>query len=410
MPVRLEQLPPLAPRPAQPRFWLWLAALPLLLLLGVVLTLLLGNEVLRQDIRQFCSIALGVPLLGWSALSFVRAMVFMGQQRVAEGWDQARESDWASQVRRGRRSQQVLGVSLHTALREREDRTGVAQLAALLSGTQALKAQPCRQGEQATRHSCLNSDKASPEALVLEAFEQVLADLKPTLAQLPETTPLALLLEADSGVPEGLMQRAWRQAWAACGIHQSIEAVQGSGLAALDQWLDQRITDQALLMVVALQVAPHTYEGRAEVAVGLLLGNRLTQKTLAPMAYLHRPEQAREAAATPLLHAARQALDWVPLPAQAIERTWCAGLAEQCDAALGPVLSEASLPAKHNQGLCHLDALLGQAGQASPWLAIAAAAQTIAEGAGPQFIFSGNSSAEAQLWCTVLMPVPPLSK
>ncbi|MEF9672781.1 hypothetical protein QNM99_12885 [Pseudomonas sp. PCH446] len=94
----------------------------------------------------------------------------------------------------------------------------------------------------------------------------------------------------------------------------------------MDQWLDQRITDQALLLVVALRFAPQQPEGTAEVAVGLLFGNRLTQTTLAPIAYLHRPEQERGPTTEALLYAARQSLDWVPLEAKSIEQVWRGGL------------------------------------------------------------------------------------
>lgn len=410
MPVRLDQLPPLAPRPARPRLWLWFALLPLFLLAGVGLMLVFGDQTLQPHAVNFWGVALGVPLLGWSALSFVRALLFLGQHSAADGWDEAREADLLRCVRRGRRSQQVLSVSLHTALREPGDRTGAAQLDALLSGTKALKAQPSRQGAGSMRHSRLAIDANAPKDLLQEALAQVLADLAATLMQVPERTPLALLLEVDSGLPKDVLERAWQQAWVASGIRQSVMPVEGSGLAALDQWLDQRIGDQALLMVVAVQIAPQQPEGTAEVAVGLLLGNRLTQTTLAPVGYLHRPEQERELATEHLFYATRQALDWVPLPAHAIEQAWRVGIDAQRDAAIRTVLAKVPLPVKHNQGLHNLDALLGHPGNASPWLAIAAATQTIQRGAGPQFIFSGDSSVEAGLWGTVLTPAPPLSK
>ena len=186
--------------------------------------------------------------------------------------------------------------------------------------------------------------------------------------------------------------------------------VESSGLKALDQWIDHRIGDNALLLVVAIQFAPLQPEGTAEVAVGLLLGNRLTQTVLPPTAYLHRPEQEREPTTDALLYAARQALDWAPLDAQSIEQTWRVGIDVQRDEALSTVLAEVSLPAKHNQGFCNLDTLLGHPGKASPWLVIAAATQTIQSGAGPQFIFSGGGCVDAGLWSTVLTPVPSLSK
>ncbi|WP_426114507.1 hypothetical protein [Pseudomonas sp. DSP3-2-2] len=365
---------------------------------------------MRQQSQYFWTVALGVPLLGWGALGFVRALLFFGQASAADGWDDAREADGLRRVRRGRRSLQVLSVSARTALRDSGDPSGSVQLDAFLSGTKAIKAQPSWQGVAAIRHSRLSSDAETSEALLLEALTCVLVDLAPNLMQLSEKPPLALLMEIDSGLPEDLVQRVWQQAWAASGIRQLAVPAEDKGLAALDVWLDQRINDPGLLLVVAAQIAPSQPEGTAEAAVGILLGNRLTQTTLAPIAYLHRPELEREPTTEALLYAVRQALDWVPLAARDVEQTWRVGTDVQRDVAINTVLSEVGMPANNDHGLCNLDALLGQPGQASPWLAIAAATQTIERGAGPQLIFSGNSSVETGLWGTVLMPVPPLSK
>jgi hypothetical protein len=165
-----------------------------------------------------------------------------------------------------------------------------------------------------------------------------------------------------------------------------------------------------LLLVVAAQFAPQLLEGTAEAAVGLLFGNRLTQSALPPVAYLHRPEQEREPTVEALLYAANQALSWVPLDAQSIEQAWRVGVDARRDGALATVLAQASLPAKANQGFRNVDTLLGHPGKASPWLAIAAATQTIQNGAGPQFIFSGGGRVDTELWTTVLTPVSLLSK
>ncbi|WP_248807436.1 hypothetical protein, partial [Pseudomonas sp. MWU13-2100] len=327
-----------------------------------------------------------------------------------DGWDEAREEDLARRIRRGRRSQQVLGVSLYTALRAPGEGP-TTQLDALLSGTKALKPQPSRLDRATLGHSRLSGDlDENIELALLRVLQQVLADLSPTLAQLPDDRELALLLEIDSSLPEPQWRRLWQQAWADSDIRQSIVPVEGRGLDAVDQWLDQRITDQALLLVVALQFAPQQPEGTAEVAVGLLFGNRLTQTTLAPIAYLHRPEQERGLTTEALLYAARQALDWVPLEAKSIEQVWRVGIEAPRETVLATVLVEVPMPVTHNQGLHNLDRLLGHPGGASPWLAIAAATQSLQRGVGPQFIFSGGSCAEAGLWSTVLTLVPSLSK
>jgi len=409
MPVKLDTVPAPALRPARPRVWLWFVLLLLCLLLGVGATLLFGDESLHQQSAVFFTFfAFGLPFLAWCVLVFGRVSLHIGEQSAADGWDEAREEDMICRIRRGRRSQQVLGGSLYTALRDPTDEQ-TTRLEALPSGIE-VKAQTPSMGGAIVSHSRLFEDSGvDPEAVLLTVLRQVIANLVSILAQVPDDNPLALLLEIDCKLPEDQWRPAWRKAWLESGIRQSTVAVEGRGLAAVDQWLDQRINDQAMLMVVAVQLAPDNPEGTAEAAVGLLFGNRLTQTTLAPIAYLHRPEQERKATGADLLYAARQALDWVPLPAQSIEQVWRVGIDAQRRADLATVSADVPLPAKHKQGLYDLDDLLGDPGKASPWLAIAVATQAIERGAGAQFIFSGGDVA-AGLWSTVLTPVSPLPK
>jgi hypothetical protein len=406
MPIRLDKVPPPALYPQPPRFLLWLSLLLLFCLLGTGGTLLFGDETLPEQPADLWHLALGFPILGWCVLGFGRMLLYVGEHGAAEGWDEAREEDLTRKIRQGRRSQQVLGVSLQTALQEPGDEPSI-QLEALLSGANALKSQASRMDGAILRHSCLSCDAdENPEAQLLRIWAQTLADLAPTLAQLPADEPLALLLDVDTGLPQNQWRRAWRQAWRESSIRQPVTPVDGSGLAALDLWLDQRIRDRALLLVVAVQFAPQQPEGTAEAAVGLLFGNRLTQTTLAPIAYLHRPEQERTPSSDDLLYATRQALDWVPLESTSIERVWRVGIDAQRAVDVASVLSKVPMPV-NKTGLCDLDAMLGHPGSASPWLAIATGTQAIARGAGPQFIFSGGAAA-AGLWGTVLMPVSAL--
>jgi hypothetical protein len=378
----------------------------MLLLLGVCAAFLFGAPSLWEQSTDFWGPAVGAALLGWALLCFGRVLLYLGQRQVADGWDKAREEDLINKMRRGRRVQQVLGVAL-----QGPEASPFAQLDALLSGRKALQAQPSRCGQTVARHSRITGDTdVAPELALQQIFLQVLVELAPSLKQLPDDTPISLLLEVDSSLPEDMSQRAWARAWRDSGICQSTVNVEGDGLETVDRWLDRRITDRALLLVVAFQFAPQQLEGSAEVAVGLLFGNRLTQTVLPPIAYLHRPEQEREPTNEALLYAAHQALDWVPLDAQSIEQTWRAGIDAQRDAALATVMAAVPLPAKPGQGFCNVDTSLGLPGKASTWLAIAAATQTIQRGAGPQFIFSGGNCVGAAVWSTVLTPVPSLSK
>jgi hypothetical protein len=409
MPVRLDQVPTQALRPARPRVWLWLGFLLLCWLAGLALMAASGTQPLQNQSACFWGLALGVPTLGWCLLGFCRTVIYLGQQCAADGWDEAREDDLARRIGCGRRSQQILAVSLYTALSAQREPPHL-QLDALLNGTKALKTQPSRLDGAALSYSRLAGDTDEElESAVRRVMLLVLADLSKTLMLLPSETPLALLLEVDCSLPEKRLLQLWQQAWTQSGIRQSVRAVEGSGLAVLDKWLDQHIRDQALLLVIAIKFASNQPEGAAEAAVGLLFGNRLTQMILPPVGYLHRPELERGTTPQTLLYAARQALDWVPLEVNSVEHIWRVAIEAQREIAMSTVLAELALPEKHSSGSHDLDTLLGHPGKASPWLAIAAASQALQRGIGPQFIFSGSSPDETELWSMVLTPALPLS-
>lgn len=410
MPVRLDKVPALAPRPARPSVLWWLGLLLFFVFLGMSTAVLLSVPPLEEQPMNFWTLHLGVPALSWCVLGFGRLLVYIAQHSVVDGWSEARQEDINCKMRRGRRSQQVLSTSLYTGLRELGQPPAI-QLDALLCGASAMKIQPARLAESSALHSILPGDTLEdPEFVLRQVLGRLLADLAPSLAQLPHDQPLALLLELDSGMPEDRLHQLWQQAWVESGIRQPTTPVEGAGLAALDDWLDQRIADKALLLVVALQFASLQPEGTAEVAVGVLFGNRMTQTALSPLAYLHRPEEEREQSPEHLRYAMRQALDWVPLQGHLIQQVWGVGDISERGAALASALTEVQMPAQYTPAFCNLDDVLGASGLATPWLAIAAATQNIQHRAEAQFIFSGGRAVEAGLWCTVLTPVTPLSK
>jgi len=366
-------------------------------------------EALHQRPEVFWSLTLGVPLLGWCALGGGRALLYLGERAVADGWDQAREEDLIQKTRQGRRFLRVLNVDLHTALRVPGEEPAV-QLEALQSGSKVQRVQPSRLASSSC-HSRLPGDAVEElEPVLLHTLQQLLGELAPTLAQLPAHTPLALLLEGDSGLSGPAWDRTWAQAWQASAIRQVPVSLEGDGLHVLDHWLDQRFDERTVLLVIAFQLAPRQPEGTAEVVAGLLLGNPLAQTILAPIAFLHRPEQERQPCSDALRDTATQALAWVPLEAESIQHVWRAGVNAQRHAALTSVSTQLAIPMEHEQGLRDLDAVLGNPGKASPWLAIVAATQAIQVGSEAQFIFSGNGCADSRLWNMALTPAPSLSE
>jgi hypothetical protein len=405
MPVRLDGIPPPAMRPAPPRVWLWFIFLLLSLACSAGSTVL--PHALSSDASafRFDGMALVAPVLVWGLLCGFRFAVASSSQCEADGWNEAREQDLLARMRRGRRSQQVLAASLYTALREAG--AGPDQQIAALESAQVARRSQLSRRVQTFLHSRLADDIDAPlESLVAHAMKRLLDDLAPSLAALPADTPLELLMTFDSGVSNEQLQQLWREAWRASGIRQTPVAVEGDGLATVDLRLDQRITDQSVLMVVALQMASSNPDGTAEVAVGLLLGNGLTQHSVTPIACLHRPEQARGSEEEPVCNAFNQALDWVPLEASSIARLWRTGIDEQRVTPIASAMSGVLPCLERKDAVVDIDALLGQSGPAGAWLAIAAATQAIQRGSGPQFVVSGDLPAEAGIWCTVVAPVP----
>jgi len=338
----------------------------------------------------------------------MRVLYFLAQQHSADGWDAARAADLEGKLSQGQRHQQVLAVSVYTALRT-EQSDALLQVDAILEGTTALKAQPSRSDRGTVRHSRLPGDvNENPERALLRILKNLLNDLAVQLEELPDDVELALSLEIDSPLREDRVGKVWRAALAESGIRQTVSPITWRGLEAVDQWLDQRSDDQALLLLISVVIAPDAPQGTAETAVGLLLGNSGTQFALLPVANLYRPEQARDASAGALARATQQALSWVSMQANSVERVWRSGIGQKYHAAIATVFSEAGVPLSADRKVHDLDSLLGHPGAAAPWVAIALAAQTVQRGYGPQLILSGGRCADAPLWGTVLTPVSPL--
>lgn len=413
MPVRLDTLPSLADFPARPRIWIWLLALLVTLVLGLGLSFAFHEAARHEQPVVFWGAALGAPVAVWCFGLLLRLLVHINGVGAAEGWNDERERDLLSRLRSGRRSQQILAVSLFTALSQDDETSAQEQTEALRGGAVALHSQPLRENANvSTRHSQLpriegeQHAQLTGEPVLQHLYLRVLLELAKPLAACLANQPVALLLETATTLSDEQQRRAWQTAWEESGIRQQAERLQGSGLAVVDRWLDTRISDQSLLMVVSVQLASAGREDMAEAAVGLLFGNRLTQRMLEPIAVLHRPEQERAVNAGDLRYSIGQALEWATLPVSAIEHVWLSGIDAQRQSDLTCALLETPLTVKPRQGLYDLDSALGHAGPAAPWVAVAAAAQALGATDRPQFIISGESAASAGLWNSVVSAVP----
>ncbi|MNG69750.1 hypothetical protein D3C81_208870 [compost metagenome] len=408
MPGELDRMPPAAVQPERPRIWLWLYLLAVVLIIAFAGVILFSEAALHETSLEAWGTALGISSLGWGVACCVRLLYYLSQQRSADGWDAARALDFDSKLRQGRRSLQVCATSVYTALRLEQMKES-EQADAILKGASALKAQSCRMTGATVRHSRLPGDlNEDTERALLNVLTQVLGDLAPMFAELPDDVQVALAVEVATPLRKDRLADVWKMAWVESGIRQPLQLFACTGLDAVDQWLDRRNDDTAVLLVMAVVLAPQAPLGTAESAVGLLLSNPSAYPSMASVATLHRPEQSRDDTPEALLRAVHQCLDWVPIEVAAVEHLWRAGVEQKHQRAVTSVLGRVELLALKDKQVHNLDALLGYPGTAAPWLASALAAQAAQRSAGAQLILSGGHGAETPLWGTVVTPVQPL--
>lgn len=407
MPVNLKRIQPPVTLPASPKGWLWGLLLVAALFAGAGWAIYSNQNKAEINSAAFWRTALAVPGLVWLIALVLRLAWFQGQRATASGYNHHRQQTIDRETRRGRRSLPVLGISLHSALRAADDRNAEGQWAALQARVQALKTQASWRDNRGIRHSRLpRSGDELPEQLLARGLNTMLAALSGVLATLPAETPLALLLESNSSLPAEQLQATWLSCWQASQIRQPLVSIEGSGLAVVDRWLDRPVNQPALLLVVAIQLAPQPAEGSAEAVAGLLMGHYPPAENLTPLAVLHRPEQAQGPDDRDLRYALQQSLDWVPLRPASVTSGWLVGVDRIWHQAIASALKALACPLNIGQDVHDLGTTLGYPGPAAPWLAIACAVQRCRNGE-PQLMVSGDNQAASPLWVTVVAPYTP---
>jgi hypothetical protein len=294
MPVNLKIIPPAAWRPAPIRFGYWLSALAALTVVAAIAGLAFDRQ---GEGTKFLILLPAAIMLVWLLVFVLRLLFWLFQHNHADGWDRMREETLLWETRRGRRALQILHISVDIPLPEEPGQTPVTLL---MEGPSILKSQPGRSQEDFYLHTFFPSppvggesdDSLEPEQQDLMVFkarlQKLLADVAIALAPFSPKQTLAVLFEADTSILPRRFIPAWHDSLKEAGIAQPIEYVDGHGAQFIDEWLDNRINDESLLLVIAAQVAPEMRQGSAEAVVALLLGNRLTQnRAPAPTASCH---------------------------------------------------------------------------------------------------------------------------
>jgi len=365
-----------------------------MLAISVILMRIFGRYI---DTRHFWLIAIGAPVVGWIVSFGFRIWIWSLQDSKANSFDRRREQWILSETLKARRALQILNTTFITAHLEYKQGSVAIEM---LNNHSIIISQSDWKGEKGKRMSRITTEPGeTPELVVSRLLSGLIADLP--VGQFPENTSLAVILDISSSLSFPAVQEIWQEAWQESGITCAVEYVGSNGTGVISQWLDHRIKDEAMLLIVGLQIDPIDSNNTAEAAVALLLGNRLTQEALEPLALLHRPDASSPGE---LSEGMNMAAYNVPLKGNIVKNLWLAGLTGGQHAEV--IACQNAHPAQSvaDDSVISLDRSMGHAGAAAPWLAIAAATEIARQTQSPQMIICGDNTKNV-LWSTLITPI-----
>ncbi|MGQ8774293.1 hypothetical protein ACUTQ5_07630 [Serratia sp. NA_112.1] len=394
MSYTLKYLPERYPRPKSLKFSRWLIALVAMLSVSVILMRIFGRYV---ENLYFWKISLGVPIVLWSVPFASCLLLWALQDSKANAFDKQREQWILRETRKARRALQVLNATFitgHSSVAQKD--TAIA----MQNNDSIIVSQVDRDGNESSRMSQISSSpQDSLKFVITNIFSQLIAGIP--FAQIPEKVPLVVFFDVTTSLPLDNIRHYWDEAWQKNNITLPVEYAEGSGLSVIDRWLNTRIKDKAMLLIVGLQFKPSVSDNTAETGVALLLGNRMTQDALEPLALLHRPDAARTGE---LSEGMNMAAYNVPLKENIVKNLWLAGLTGEQRAEVIACQNAHPAQSVKDDAVISLDTSMGHAGAAAPWLAIAAATEIARQTQSPQMIICGDTTPNV-LWSTLITPI-----
>ena len=231
-------------------------------------------------------------------------------------------------------------------------------------------------------------------------LEWAFSTVTDTVAEAVRSLPTELRLKVHL-VPPGIADTdealtIWNRQWAKSDLRpvQARVLTESPDLMYVDSWLDrvnQRRDEEAQLIVCVRLNTIHQAlppDGSAETVVAMLLAPEAVCRSfkLAPLAMLHRPNGPEDC---PIDDALARALRWGRVEAGEIKRIWQGGLDVSEANAATKALVKAGIGAK----VANIDYMVGHAGAAAPWLALACTAKAAAQDGTPQLLVTTTGKA-----------------
>ena len=381
MPVDLTCIPERAQDRSPPSIRRWLLILIMLATInGLVISWLWpGGVSTRTPLFWICFP--GSAILIWAVLLIVRITIFLTPVFGNSGWNDARENDLAQTISRGQRSVVMLA---HVVQLPHMVGSGSLSGQLLLPDGIALPSAIDSITQNTIQQSRFrDSSLASMDRLKARLME-LLSDyhLQTALRNLTTQSPLtiALLTEyQDSLYPElqKLLESLFKEI---TGLSLRLSFIKGAGLKTLDRWLDGEELIHPLLILAVNQMEKDS-DGMGEAAVALLLQRYGCLMDSAAVT-IHRPEPTRPDQG--MGYALQQALLWGMATPEEIRQIWLTGTG--IDNRADGLFSAAGIRFPLAGQPCDIDLRTGQTGCASPWLALAAAAENLIATSSPQLL------------------------
>ncbi|WP_226569219.1 hypothetical protein [Mangrovibacter yixingensis] len=398
MPVDLKKIPGVSLRPKIMGINRWLILFSFLVILYIFILYFFTNI---TGGFYFILVPVFFVFSGFYCVCFVCSLKHVS----ANAWDKQREEVILQEVRRGRRSLQILAAECCTA-HSLIDTPFTPVTSNLLNNDNVLFSQQSWLAEDNVHLSQLDRMAGkNEECNVRMLFFELAKKIAEPLSQLPVNNPVMLLFETSSSISNDKLNNLWLQAWQTVGIQQSYIHINGSGLGVIDDWLDNNIRSNAVLLIIGLQYVPEHTAMSAEVISCILLGNRLTQHIIPPLAFIHRPESVEKH--TNHLHdAITQALDWVPVSMDKPKHIWVSGIlggTHEYNVLMQSLENGLLTGVNRQTGIHNFGDFIGDPDKAGMSLAIAAATQSVNKKSEYHLLII-REKGSANIWGVAISP------
>lgn len=388
MPVYLDEVPPGAKKIVRPGTLRWIICLIVILAAGIVLTVWQWTG--ERSGFSFWLTALGLPFCLWGFLFSCRRIGYKVEQNGEEGWNYECENIEEDEITRGKRFAWILDAYIQT-----QAGRGVGTLlAAIELGTPLMDTAKPRSGGITVRHSRLSEFDSSPAALNV-AVDKVVIRVKNTLELLPDTLECWLMLECDAGLSE--KEEAELIQLITLKSERTLRTLPVDGPAAFDYWLDRYWQKPSALVLLTLSLQPSPVENDAEAMTSLVLCNRKSHRFPDAVKF-HRPQKSTNETLT---HNMAHSMRWAEIQPNEMKQIWMTGKAVTAFSGLNQACEENKLTISLTEEIKDIDAVLGFAGKASPWIAIALASE-MAQKSGAQLVAAHPNPTNEDIWLATI--------